>query len=611
MSGQNRGSIEQVISSKELTKIKRKNYKRAGIAIIVVSIALFFSAMFGYSYITQNELSKAATKASYNLNTVKSLQQSHMDFLKNIVFQLKTESELHRFIMDKNELSKAFIEANWVTVSEQLKWIHQIRFINKSGYELLKVQYDRNSDTAYPIGDVQNKKHTEYFNKLKHLQPTEVFVSQINLNREYNELSYPLTPVIRIAMPVYQSVGQLDGYVVVNFLADKLLAIINDVTYNFPGQSLLLDSQGYYLQGYKNNQNWSYFINEEQGESFAQTHPQAWQAIKAGKRNLELTDGVMVVKDMIFTENVESNQRYYLLQHISQTDVAKASRDRLRNFYLVFVLLVMLAVLAIIVFFKSRVKKQIEHNSLQLISALFFSKEPTIITDHNWQIEAVNKAFSETSGLTIDHVIDTAFAELPLFANNDVFSEVSAKVESSGSWMGEVEYLNDNKDKVIHLMCVSAVKSLKGKVAHYVVQMVDITERKRMENELKIAAAAFDTRSAITITDKSGNIVRANKAFTDITGYELADVIGKNPSILSSGKHDQAFYQQLWQAIIDKGFWQGEIYNKHKNGRIYPEWITISSIKNEEGEVSYYVATFEDITERKRLESEIERLSSR
>ena len=130
-----------------------------------------------------------------------------------------------------------------------------------------------------------------------------------------------------------------------------------------------------------------------------------------------------------------------------------------------------------------------------------------------------------------------------------------------------------------------------------------------MENDLKVSSVAFETRSAITITDGDGNIMRVNKAFTEITGYEQHEVIGKNPNVLSSGKHDTQFYKQLWGSIIENGSWQGEIWNKHKDGKIYPEWINISSIKDDNGQVIHYVATFEDITERKQLEEQIKSLS--
>ncbi|OUS27915.1 hypothetical protein A9Q98_08520 [Thalassotalea sp. 42_200_T64] len=606
---QNRNSIEQIISSKAMLKLKQKNNKRAALAIVVVSVALLFTAVFSFNYIAENELDKAATKASYNLDTVKSLHNNQLNFLKNVVFQLNSESELQRFIMDKNELSKQFIVDNWLTITEQLNWIHQIRYIDNNGYELLKVKFDAELGIAEHIGVVQNIRSEDFFQQAQNLKQHEMYISAINLNREYNELSYPLTPVLRIAMPVYLSPEHLSGYIVVNFFADKLLSMINDVTFNFPGVSLVVDEQGNYLQGYESEQNWSFDLAGAQTVKFRDQYADVWRAMQSAEGEFSRTDDRFIYRQLDFVDNLGEVKRYFVIQHINRNDVDAEYGAQISNLYLVFALLLILAIFEIIVIFKGKLRKQVEHNSLELISALFFSKEPILITDSKWNIDAVNKAFSKSTGYLLDDVAGMPCDHLYLFDDADLLAEMTKTVDQDGFWLGELQNKRKDGGETTNLIFVSSVKSIKGRVLHYVVQMLDITKRKMMENELKIAAAAFDTRSAITITDRNGNIIRANKAFTDITGYDLADVLGQNPSILSSGKHDQQFYQHLWQAIIDTGFWQGEIYNRHKNGSIYPEWITISSIKNDAGEIIYYVATFEDITERKRLEAEIEKLS--
>jgi diguanylate cyclase (GGDEF)-like protein/PAS domain S-box-containing protein len=137
----------------------------------------------------------------------------------------------------------------------------------------------------------------------------------------------------------------------------------------------------------------------------------------------------------------------------------------------------------------------------------------------------------------------------------------------------------------------------------------DITERIVKENELRIAAIAFESHEGMTITDSNGTIIRVNHAFTKITGYTAEEVIGKNPRILSSGKHDKAFYAAMWESINKNGYWEGEIWNKRKNGEIFPEFLTIATVKNIEGNVSNFVATLNDITLSKKAEVEIQRFA--
>ena len=137
----------------------------------------------------------------------------------------------------------------------------------------------------------------------------------------------------------------------------------------------------------------------------------------------------------------------------------------------------------------------------------------------------------------------------------------------------------------------------------------DITERKRAEYELRLAATTFEIHAAIMITDSQGCILRVNNAFTQITGYSAAEVIGKNPRMLQSGMQVEEFYEKMWQQVSDEGQWEGEIWNKRKNGELYPEWQTITAVTNVAGEIVNYVATFQDITERKKAQTIIERLA--
>ncbi|MDD5300374.1 MAG: PAS domain S-box protein [Gallionella sp.] len=135
----------------------------------------------------------------------------------------------------------------------------------------------------------------------------------------------------------------------------------------------------------------------------------------------------------------------------------------------------------------------------------------------------------------------------------------------------------------------------------------DITERKRADDMLRVAATTFETHEGIVITDAHANIIRINQAFQDITGYSQEEVLGKSTRILHSGRQDKAFYAAMWQQLLNNGSWTGELWNKRKDGLIYPEWLTISSVKNKQGETTEYVGIFTDITERKLMEENMQR----
>ncbi|MBI4808945.1 MAG: PAS domain S-box protein [Nitrosomonadales bacterium] len=131
----------------------------------------------------------------------------------------------------------------------------------------------------------------------------------------------------------------------------------------------------------------------------------------------------------------------------------------------------------------------------------------------------------------------------------------------------------------------------------------DITERKRTEESMRLSAAIYkNSNEAILVTDEQNLIVDANPAFTAITGYALADVLGRDPRLLQSGRHDKEFYRLMWHAILNEGHWQGEIWDKRKNGEIYPKWSNISVIRHPDGRIYRHVAQFADITEKKKKE---------
>lgn len=126
----------------------------------------------------------------------------------------------------------------------------------------------------------------------------------------------------------------------------------------------------------------------------------------------------------------------------------------------------------------------------------------------------------------------------------------------------------------------------------------DITERKQYENQLRLDAQVFDSsRDGIVVTDAQNRILSVNRAFTAITGYEESDVAGRDPRVLSSGRQDGAFYAAMWQVIQHEGHWQGELWNRRKNGEIYPQWLSVSAVKDMTGTITKHIGILSDLTE--------------
>ena len=136
-----------------------------------------------------------------------------------------------------------------------------------------------------------------------------------------------------------------------------------------------------------------------------------------------------------------------------------------------------------------------------------------------------------------------------------------------------------------------------------------LIEQRKTDDAMRIAAVTFETQEAIMITDADAKILRVNQAFQDITGYSTEEVIGQNPRILQSGRHDAAFYQAMWSALLNTGKWSGEVWDRRKNGEIYPKLMTITAVYDDNHQVTHYVAVSRDISKRKKSEQEIHQLA--
>lgn len=144
-----------------------------------------------------------------------------------------------------------------------------------------------------------------------------------------------------------------------------------------------------------------------------------------------------------------------------------------------------------------------------------------------------------------------------------------------------------------------------GSAGLYMLLSFTFNEEKRANAaDLRIAASAFETQDSLMVTNTNGVILRINQAFTDSTGYMADEIVGKTPRILKSGRHSDDFYQEMWEVVNQTGAWKGEIWQRRKNGEVYPAWLTISAVKSDDrGIVTNYVGSFVDISARKHYEN--------
>jgi len=209
---------------------------------------------------------------------------------------------------------------------------------------------------------------------------------------------------------------------------------------------------------------------------------------------------------------------------------------------------------------------------------------------------SANEAIGNTLDILIDKDLEEVVNQLTHYYNTKGTETVGLNRDVTAK----------RKDGSLFPVEITITEMLMDESQQFVGIIRDVTERRRAEEQLHLADRIFESNNeGIVITDQNSRILRVNTAFLRITGYTEHEVMGKTPKLLSSGRHSETFYLNMWQQIKEHGHWQGEIWNKRKNGEIYPEWLSISTVHDKNNGISNFVAIFSDISEKKENEQRI------
>ncbi|MDP3744938.1 MAG: EAL domain-containing protein [Methylotenera sp.] len=254
------------------------------------------------------------------------------------------------------------------------------------------------------------------------------------------------------------------------------------------------------------------------------------------------------------------------------------------------------------------------HQYLQHIEQLL-SEQHTIlenklvgmITVKNRKVVWSNAAFARMMGYSEDEVIGASSRQF--YANDEDYQLIGAAyadIESNEILRIQHEFVRKDGRHIWLDLRGAMLHPDRGESLWI---FIDATERKLAEDAFRIAATVFESQEGMLITDENSVILRVNRAFSEITGYSADEAIGNTPRMLSSGHHQADFYAAMWQSIHSTGFWGGEIWNRRKNGEIYPEHLTITAVKDQNKTITNYVATLTDITMSKAAADEIQSLA--
>ncbi len=246
---------------------------------------------------------------------------------------------------------------------------------------------------------------------------------------------------------------------------------------------------------------------------------------------------------------------------------------------------------------------------LQLSKFVSGSPEAMLLAEENGTIKFANPLAAKTFGYALDALIGRPVEDLVPMRARGNHQEQRAK------------FLTENKARA--MSASRSLTALRSDGSEFpveisltpididnqraiIISVSDVTERKRMEHEMQLMGMIYQAiGEAVMVADADNRILAINEAFTRLTGYTEADVLGKSSDLLKSGRHDQDFYHAMWHSLLQTGHWQGEIWNKRKNGDVYNEWLVINTIYSSRGDVERRVAMFSEITQQKHVEQAI------
>ena len=256
----------------------------------------------------------------------------------------------------------------------------------------------------------------------------------------------------------------------------------------------------------------------------------------------------------------------------------------------------------------ARREQDLERERRRLFAFMNNAPAMIFVKDAKGRYLIVNDEFERIHGRPRSEILRKTAPEL-MGEKGEIILQNDMRALQSGQPL-EVEEMFEINGENVTMFSTKFLLQEEGKSPLLCGISIDITNRKSIEEQLRLTSQAMDTVSeAIIVTDAAGYIIDANPAFTEITGYAREDAIGQTPSIGQSGRHDADFYKDMWGHLVDEGHWEGEIWDRRASGEVYPKWLSISSIQDALGNTTHYVGIFQDISQQKASEETLHQLA--
>jgi PAS domain S-box-containing protein len=538
----------------------------------------------------------------------------------------------------------------------------QVRYLDAQGQEIIRVNRKTEDEVfVVPPTHLQFKGDRYYFKKGM-ASGQSAYVSRFDLNVEHNQVERPFKPMIRLTYPVLTQDGDKKGLIVLNLLGQKLIDLLQTTGIDSNGQVYLVNDQGYWLKGPSREVEWQFMFHESAVASMGSAYPDEWrQMVDAAHGHIQSPAGLFTFAQVspesmvrLFGDSISiitADENWLLVNLVPQIALKPgwwrtAMGVLTSGLVLICVLSYYLAVL--LTRRKVDIWKLVE-NEKTLASITESVTDAIMMVDAAGRVTFWNPAAEKIFGISAGEIIgddvqSTILPEEQRASAADCLESFSMTGECLLSGKScEIEML---KKDGTHFPADLSLNTVYLDGSWWAVCVVrDITAKKEIEKELRLSREVLESRvaertkelnnanlllenkieilkkteaelqklslateqspSSVVILDLEHNIEYVNPSFTRITGYTEEETLGRNISILKSGKHEPGFYENLWSTVSSHNIWRGEICNRKKNGNLYWEMVRVSPVRNYNGGITHYVAVKDDITDHKQKEEEL------
>ena len=609
--------------------------------VICVGSYFYYQLELGHTH-DQHAKTEYATVMAGVISLDRSLQYATRDLL-----DLHGRIDFHQMLDNPTSRNIDQVARDWITFSGIKQVYHKIRWIDETGNERLRVNYQTPEPQRVPPKELQDRKDRYFFADTFKLNRGEVYVSPLDLNIEHDAIEVPYVPTIRLGVPVFDQRGKKRGILMINLFASDMLRRFEQSTNLLSHQIWLLNQDGYWLKGASAEDEFAFMF--QQGErSMLSRYPDAWEMIRHEDSGQFLTgEGLWSFQtlrplDAWHKSSTGSTQIFspsdaqvdisgYQWKIVSLLPVDRYNTGMpysiAKHIGITFFVLLISFVLASLLVRVQQARNNLLTNleemvqarteDLQKVNADLSESEARIrslfenIPDLIWLKDPhgtylkCNTAFENYLGLKENEIEGKTDFELPHQEFANLFRETDDQVLADGiPRIREVWYTYPSTGKRVLFEVIKVlVRTQEDEIIGVLGIARDITERKEAQERLELSALVFKNSSeSIQITDADNRIVAVNPAYERVTGFSQEEVMGKDPKIVNSGRHDKAFFRAMWDSIKNIGNWQGEIWNRRKNGELYAAWVTINAVYNDDGSVRNYIELSKDFTKEKEAE---------